>query len=572
LSATALPGDSSPLLRRWAWALVGALLALSLVLRLVGINWGIPHYDPALMPYTEYRHSYHIDEDNFLWGLALMRPSEGNFDVSIHHWGTLQFYLIYGALLIGSAVGVVPAPWEGAFLAGNVQALPWLYILGRLVSVLMGVGATLLVFMLGKALGGWRAGLGAGVAYAISPLAVVGAHYLTNDITMSALLVGSVFAGVKAVQTGDGRWLFGAGLLLGLATSAKYSAAFGALALVMAQTGFLVRERAETDTSTSGRAGSRGVSRTLLVAVVPWLGALTGFLLGEPYALLTPEILREGLQEASKGNAFDPSQGIGPPLEMLSWQARNLTEFGLTLPLALLAVGGLVVLLLRSAGIRNQDVPDTQYAIRNTHSLTRHAIQFPTRPASVVLAALLGLATGLALNRVQMLRYTHVLLPLACVCAGIGWAAISPVVLRCGAGILAVLVAGWITLGQLSLMSGPHTANNLLAWLQANLRPGQEVARLWPEYPLLDKRQYMLVRPDPWRPDLDPDDHPDYIILDDMALGPLTERLTNRVAQEYREVARFSTRPQVLGYSWDEGETPHDWKYSHPTFRVYARK
>jgi hypothetical protein len=522
------------------------------------------------MPYSDYRHSYHIDEDNFLWGLALMKPSEGNFDVSIHHWGTLQFYLIYGALLVGSAVGLVPAPWEAAFLAGDVNALPWLYILGRLVSVLMGVGATLLVFMLGKALGGWRAGLGAGVAYAISPLAVVGAHYLTNDITMSALLVGSVFAGVKAVQTADGRWLFGAGLLLGLATSAKYSAAFGALALVVAQTGFLVRQRVETDISIPDRAGRQRFGRAVVTLVVPWLGALIGFLLGEPYALLTPEILREGLREASKGNAFDPSQGIGPPLEILGWQARNLAEFGLTLPLALLAVGGLVVLLLRSVGVSNHEVPDTQY--RHASRITHHVSRFPARPASVVLAALLGLVAGLALNRVHMLRYTHVLLPLACVCAGIGWASISPVLLRWGMGFLAVLVAGWITLGQLSLLSGPHTANNLLAWLQANLRPGQEVARLWPEYPVLDNRRYTLVRPDPWRPDLAADDNPDYVILDDMALGPATERFMGRVAQEYREVARFSTRPQVFGYSWDEGETPHDWKYSHPTFRVYARK
>ncbi len=195
------------------------------------------------MPYTEYRHSYHLDEGKFLSGLALMEPSAGNFDVSLHHWGTLQFYLIYGALLIGSVIGVVPAPWEGAFLTGNVDALPMMYVLGRLVSVLMGVVGTLVVIALGKALGGWRAGLGAGAAYAVAPLAVAGAHYLTNDITMSVLLVGSVYAGVRAVQSGDGRWLLGAGLLLGLATSAKYSAAFGAFALVVAQMGLLVNER-----------------------------------------------------------------------------------------------------------------------------------------------------------------------------------------------------------------------------------------------------------------------------------------------------------------------------------------
>jgi hypothetical protein len=575
--------------RRLVWMAVGALLAVSLALRLVGIGWGIPHYDTALMPYTEYRHSYHLDEGKFLLGLAHMEPSVGNFDVSLHHWGTLQFYLIYGALLIGSVVGAVPAPWEGAFLAGDVDALPMMYLLGRLVSVFMGVAGTLVVIALGKALGGWRAGLGAGAAYVVTPLAVVGAHYLTNDITMSALLVGSVYAGVRAMQTGNGRWLFGAGLLLGLATSAKYSAAFGAFALVVAQMGFLVNERQSavstmdgSDSSGEG-SGQSTLRRTIKMLTLPWLGAVIGFLLGEPYALLTPHILQEGLEQASKGNALDPSQGLGPPLEMLGWQVRNLAEFGITLPLALLAVGGVGVLALRGrqttddrrqgAESRGQKAEGSQ-AISITHHASRFTPRpsFVLRPSSIVITALLGLVVGLALNRVHMLRYTHVLLPLAAVCAGIGWAAISPVLLRWGVGAVALAVAGWITLGQLSMMAGAHPANSLLSWLQANLRPGDEVASLWPEYPLLDERKYQLVRIDPWRPDIAPGDRPDYIVLDDMALGPLGERLTSVVANEYNEVARFGSRPQVLGNSWDEGDTPHDWKYSHPTFRVYARK
>ncbi len=557
--------------------LVGALLSLSLLLRLVGIGWGIPHYDPAVMPYTDYRHSYHLDEDNFLWSLALMEPLKGNFDVSIHHWGTLQFYLIYGALLAGSLLGIVPAPWEGAFLAGDVNALPWMYVLGRLVSVLMGVLATLVVFGLGRSLGGWRAGLVAGLAYALSPLAVEGAHYLTNDITMSALLVGSVYAGVRAVQTRDGRWLFGAGLLLGLATSAKYSAAFGALALLVAQIGFWTSERSTAPSGAGGPRQSR-LQRAVIVALLPWLAAVTGFLLGEPYALLTPHILQEGLQQASEGNAFDPSQGVGPLLEMLGWQARNVAEFGMTLPFALLAVGGILVLLLRMRGgaARTQQGGSFQRDALKQHGVrdivTGYASHFTCQPQSVVLAALLGSIIGLALNRIHMLRYAHVLLPLLAACAGVGWAAISPRLLRWAAGTASVAVAGWITLGQLSMFAGPHPANSLLSYLQANLHNGDEVARLWPEYPVLDRRKYKLMRLDPWRPDIAPGDRPDYILLDNMALGPYTERLTNLVAEEYVEVARFDTRPQVAGYSWDEGNTPHDWKYSHPAFRVYARK
>src|SRR5215212_8526662 len=118
-------------MRGWR-LLVGGVLAVSLALPLFALDWGIPHYDPAVMPNTPYRHSYHIDEDNFLWGLMQMRPAAGNFDVVDYHWGTLQHFLIYGVLLGGSALGIVPAPWEAAFARGDVVALPRLFVLGRL--------------------------------------------------------------------------------------------------------------------------------------------------------------------------------------------------------------------------------------------------------------------------------------------------------------------------------------------------------------------------------------------------------------------------------------------------------
>src|SRR5205814_1352849 len=95
-------------------AILGVLVS-SLALRLFGIGWGIPDFDPSRIVHSSYRNSYHLDEDNFLWGLLQMRPSEGNFDVMDYHWGTLQFYLIDGVLLGSEATGIIPAPWEHAF-------------------------------------------------------------------------------------------------------------------------------------------------------------------------------------------------------------------------------------------------------------------------------------------------------------------------------------------------------------------------------------------------------------------------------------------------------------------------
>jgi hypothetical protein len=553
--------------RLWLLAALATLLGVSFTLRVVALDWGIPEYDPGLLQRSLYRQSYHMDEDNILWALMQMRPAEGNFDIKDYHWGSLQHYLVYGALLVGSAVGVVPAPWEEAFRQGDAEALRRFYILGRLVSVMAGVSATFIAAALASMLAGHMAGIAAGVAYALSPLAVVEAHYLTNDVTMSAFVAASVLASVSALrspQPGGEElqpnretrlrlwWLVLAGLLLGLAIAAKYSALFAAPSLAVAQ---WATWRAE--------GFVKGWRVRLALLVLPWLAVVGGFLLGEPYALLSPGSLLAGLRYTSDGNSINLNNGLGPVIEMLAWQGRYLAELGLTWPLACIALAGLGVMLWR--------------IVNKRQSRSSRQIEAGSRSSSipsyiVLLAAIVGLVLGLALNRVSMMRYTQPMIPLLCVAAGVGWAAIPFRILRGVAGAIAIAVAGVITLGQLSLMAGPHPANDLSTWMRAHLKDGQVVARLWPEYPLLDEERYRLIRLDPWWPSLAPGERPDYIILDDMQLGPGDPQLKEMVARDYEQVATFQAQPRIGGFTWSEGTTPHDWKYSHPTLVVYVRR
>src|SRR5699024_7579361 len=99
----------------------------------------------------------------------------------------------------------------------EISAIGTMYELGRLISVAAGVAGVFIVVALGTLAGGRRAGLGAGVAYALAPLAVVEAHYLTNDIVMSVLVAASLLAAARGAQRGHLGWLLAAGLLLGLA-------------------------------------------------------------------------------------------------------------------------------------------------------------------------------------------------------------------------------------------------------------------------------------------------------------------------------------------------------------------
>ena len=553
--------------------LAGILLG-GMALRLAGVGWGSPNYDPALLLRSPYRHSYHLDEYKYLWPLATLQPAAGDFDIKDYHWGSLQFYLIYGALGLGEAVGWLPTPWGAAFVRGDAAALPRIYVLGRLVSVAAGTVTMGLVAALGTRLGGRKAGLFAAAAYALAPLAVVESDYLTDDVTMSTLVAAAVLAGVAATDRGVRRGLVGMGLLLGLATAAKYSAIFAAPALLAAQ-GIAWR-----------RAPPTWPGAGLALILAPWLAVAGGFLLGEPYALLAPGAVRQGLALAAEGNALDPASGFLAPLGMLRWQGTYLAELGLTWPLALLAAGGLIglaaTLIERPSRILDfgpfAALKGTRWIWREREdgagSNTQHPklkIRQRRAGAAILLAALGGLGIGLALNRVFMLRYSQPLVPLLATAAGVGWAMMPRPGWRMVAGALALGVAAWMTLGQVALLTGPHPANMLLAWLNERLEPGQQVAQLWPVYPVLDADRFRLIRLDPWRPDLPPGNRPDYIILDDMQLGPATPRLLERLRAEYRPVARFGAQPHVGPFAWDEGTTPHDWKYSHPTFVVYAR-
>ena len=377
ISTTTLTVARPDLLYR---VVLGVLLVVSVGVRLFGIGWGIPNFDAARMPTSAYRNSYHIDEDNFIWGLMQMRPSEGNFDIVDYHWGTLQFFLIDGVFLGAEATGILPAPWETAFRDGDISAIGTMYELGRLISVAAGVAGVFIIVALGTLAGGRRAGLGAGVAYALAPLAVVEAHYLTNDIVMSVLVAASLLAAARGAQRGHLGWLLAAGLLLGLAISDKYSASFAAPAILLAQWFAWRTDRERRDK----------LLPSLSYLILPWLAVLSGFVLGEPYLLFVPGKLIAGIHDTMNGNAADPSLGLAPAIDMLKWQAENLGWLGLTLPLAILALGGILIMIARCINAWRTTHRANRQVGQNSELRTQNS-EPGKATGAILLAALFGL-------------------------------------------------------------------------------------------------------------------------------------------------------------------------------------
>ncbi len=92
-------------------------------------------------------------------------------------------------------------------------------------EALAGVGAVWLLYLLVARYFGRVAGLAAALALAVSPVSVSVNRDNNPDALLALLLVASVYAGARAVESGRLRWLVGSAVLIGLAFNTKMLAA-----------------------------------------------------------------------------------------------------------------------------------------------------------------------------------------------------------------------------------------------------------------------------------------------------------------------------------------------------------
>jgi hypothetical protein len=214
-------------LPRIALPLVGVLL-LALMLRVWGLGWGLPSA-------THY-FSYHPDES-----IVLERASSPSLSVFAGHllpgfyrYGSLQLYLVCFAntfAALAGAIDIVPkdyATWYPHWAK--------MYLVGRLLTVGMGVGTVWIVYEIGVRLWGHRAGLLAALVLAIGPLHAQHSHFLTVDVPATFWGMLSLLWAVRLAKGEPKPWraALWAGVFAGLAAATKYNLALAILPLCAA--------------------------------------------------------------------------------------------------------------------------------------------------------------------------------------------------------------------------------------------------------------------------------------------------------------------------------------------------
>jgi 4-amino-4-deoxy-L-arabinose transferase-like glycosyltransferase len=206
--------------------LLAAILLLALFLRVWGLDWGLPSA-------THY-FSYHPDETTVLNAAMSMSLFRGQLLPHYYNYGSLQIYLILIANTLDYLFG------HGVLIIHNVttQYAPWarMYLVGRALTVAMGVGTVWAVYLLGTRLWGHRAGLLSGIVLAIMPIHAQQSHWLTVDVPATFWATLSL-VWVARLATDDPKPLRAAllaGLFAGLAAATKYNLALALLPLAFA--------------------------------------------------------------------------------------------------------------------------------------------------------------------------------------------------------------------------------------------------------------------------------------------------------------------------------------------------
>jgi hypothetical protein len=394
-----------------------------LALRTWSVSYGLPEL-------------YHPDEPKIVE--RAVRFHQGDLNPRFFNWPSLYMYVMGG--VYGLAFGASPDGVAGAF--GRNPAL--FYLVGRLVTALFGTATLAILYLTGRIAFGRAVGILAAGLLAVDLLHIRDSHWITTDVPLTLLITLATFHALRYWRDGRLADAGAAGLVAGLATAMKYP---GGLAFL----GLLAAHAARRPDSPAWR---RVAGRDTALAAGLAAG---GFVLGTPFALLTPgAFVRDVVDELRTVQFGHEADALGQLFHL----AYSLPE-AMGWPLYLLALAGLVWALVRR-GARETIllafvVPYLLVIVTWSSRFERYAI--PLLPGLTLLGAVAVVRTvGWLSGRTRL---------------GPGpWSAVAL------AGAAAVLVAP--TLGRVvayhRLLAQPDTRELGSGWVERRVPPGARIA------------------------------------------------------------------------------------------------
>ena len=236
------------------WAL-GGILLLGLILRLWGIKTGLPLV-------------YHLDEYAHFTVSAVEMFRDG-LNPNYFQNPPAFTYLLHA--LFSIAYGVSPIGDSGESIQRAFDTDPTtLYLIARITSAVMGIGASLALYFCGKRLFGTAVALAAAAFLTFTFLPVHYGHFALNDVPMLLPLCVGLLGLAGISKRGKPIDYVVAGLGLGLATATKYTAAALAVAIFAAWAIRFYDDREQGKREFIWLAAAAGVSLIVFVIANPF--------------------------------------------------------------------------------------------------------------------------------------------------------------------------------------------------------------------------------------------------------------------------------------------------------------
>jgi hypothetical protein len=331
--------------RAWLWisarrlALLAALVTLTgLGFRLAGIAYGLPYfYGPpdveAVRTRFEVITPNGSDEPQFVNATMRLLANRSLNPEYFAQPGTPLMYmgviLYMGVLGLGMITGAIPSLDAASDL---LYEDPTVYYLSfRLLVAVIGTATVPLVYLIGRRLFDYRAGLVAALIFAASPIHIYLSKVIRADALMILLLVAAFWFCLDIIERGTWRAYMLAGVFTGLAVVSKYPAAVFVLVVVAAHA--MRWHQGEWD------------HRKLVAA---GLATLAGAFIGSPYAFLDFPAVLQAVNKEAEPHLGGASEGL---LGDALWYLRGALPNSVA-PVGALLAGAGAALCLRSGDRR----------------------------------------------------------------------------------------------------------------------------------------------------------------------------------------------------------------------------
>jgi len=373
-----------------------ALFLTALVVRCIGLKWGLPN--------EQRWYSYHPDEADIAIAVSRLDFFNGEFNPKFYNYPSLFIYCTYLAHMVAGVVGATHVPRPG-----DTAIWPYLFdilLAGRAMTALFGAATVPLVYAIGRRLAGPGVAWLAAVLMVLTPGHIQHSHFATVDVPATFFVTLALWLAVRAVtdtrpsddadaihwQT---RQILFSAVAAGLAAATKYNAGLVIVAPLLAL--WLCSRR-----ETAWRRRLVAIGLGILLA-----GGLS-FIAGCPGSVLyTREFLGDGKFNGLLYELFVHSrQGSGD----LFIGSGNGWWYHLTFNLPFLMTWPLLVAALVGVAL----------ALKLQKSQDSDAVKpnFERHAALILLAWLAVAFITTGVSQVRFMRYMLPLTPALCILAG----------------------------------------------------------------------------------------------------------------------------------------------------------